>query len=323
MRMPTAYKMGRLKFYSAIAFVLVVSFFVLANTYNYCFSKKISVAENSYILKEGFPIFTSEEHYINFIKNYPYNPGTKLTIHKVRPGETVWTIKRRYGLSIHSIIAANPHLKDLEINSAKNLVIPSSNGSLVFFENFSDLEKIISEHNIAMDENRIAPYRPTILSLVKPHDMAMVFVERLRPHVVNDSIARLYKYMNYFSSPVQGGFYTSMFGMRTDPFRKDKEFHNGVDIAARMNSEIVSAKEGIVFFAGWKGGFGKTVIIQHADGYTSLYGHCNKLLVKKGDWVKQNQPIALLGSTGRSTGPHVHFTVFRHGEAINPISFIW
>ncbi len=323
MRMPTTYQMGKIKFYIATALILLVSFIISANLYNYYSCEKISLADDSYILKNGLPIFTSEERYIEFIKNYPYPMGTNFRIHRVNSGETIWKVSKQYGISIKTIIATNPHLKDFQLQSAKHLVIPSSNGAPVVFKNLDDFKKIATNPNIQPQAKLLRPYRYSLLSLVKPHDMAMVFINGIEPPVVNDKISKLYTYMNYFSHPVKSGFYTSMFGDRVDPFGRGKEFHNGIDIADRIKTKIMATRDGIVFFSGWKGGFGNTIIIQHTDGYTSLYGHCSKLLVKKGEWVKQNQVIALMGSTGRSTGSHLHFTVFRHGKAVNPINFLW
>ena len=115
-----------------------------------------------------------------------------------------------------------------------------------------------------------------------------------------------------------------MFGERINPFYGEGyEFHNGVDIATHHGTPIRSARDGMVFFTGWKEGFGYTVIIQHYDGYTTFYAHCSKIFAKQGQWVKQGDVIAAVGSTGRSTGNHLHYTVYRHGVTLNPIKYLW
>jgi len=94
--------------------------------------------------------------------------------------------------------------------------------------------------------------------------------------------------------------------------------HTGLDIAAGYGSPIRTALGGRVAFVGWKGGYGKTVVVEHPNGYETLYGHCSTILVNRGDTVKRGDTIARIGSTGISTGPHVHFEVREHGSRINP-----
>ena len=98
--------------------------------------------------------------------------------------------------------------------------------------------------------------------------------------------------------------------------------HNGVDLAGRRNSAIRATAPGKVVFAGWKGNYGRFVEIDHGNGFKSRYGHLNKTLVKKGQKVGHRAKIGLLGSTGRSTGPHVHYEVWFEKRALNPMKFI-
>ena len=123
-------------------------------------------------------------------------------------------------------------------------------------------------------------------------------------------------------SPVKNGWVSSGFGKRTDPFTGKKEFHEGIDLAGKEGSRVLSAGDGIVSWAGERSGYGNLVEITHGNGYVTRYGHNKKLLVAVGDTVKKGQQIAVLGSTGRSTGPHVHFEVVHNGEQVNPTKFI-
>lgn len=117
--------------------------------------------------------------------------------------------------------------------------------------------------------------------------------------------------------PVQGKV-SSNFGLRADPFTGDMKFHHGVDIAAREGRPIYPASAGKVIFSGEKGGYGKVVEILHDNGLITRYGHNSKNLVKEGDIVTPSDTIAYVGSTGRSTGPHVHFEVLKDGGSIDP-----
>jgi murein DD-endopeptidase MepM/ murein hydrolase activator NlpD len=115
---------------------------------------------------------------------------------------------------------------------------------------------------------------------------------------------------------------TSSFGYRRSPFTGQREFHQGFDISTRMGTPILATAEGVVTFVGKKGLLGKTVIIDHGHGMVTRYGHCLKFLKKRGEKVKRWEPIALVGNTGRSTGPHVHYEVRLNGIPVNPYKYI-
>ena len=122
--------------------------------------------------------------------------------------------------------------------------------------------------------------------------------------------------------PVAEGWLSSRYGKRNDPFTGKQDFHKGLDFAGKKGSEVVAVGDGVVSWAGKKSGYGQLVEISHGNGYTTRYGHNDSHLVSVGDTVKQGQQIALMGSTGRSTGPHVHFEVLHNGKKVNPSKFI-
>ena len=122
--------------------------------------------------------------------------------------------------------------------------------------------------------------------------------------------------------PIKRGWTSSFYGMRTDPFTGKLEHHKGMDFAGRMGSDIVAVASGVVTWAGERYGYGNLVEVNHGNGYVTRYGHCQKIDVKVGDTVKKGQLIAAMGSTGRSTGPHVHFEVWRNGRPVNPERYI-
>jgi len=118
------------------------------------------------------------------------------------------------------------------------------------------------------------------------------------------------------------GWMSSRFGYRISPFTGQKEFHRGIDIATRMSAPILAPADGIVSFTGRDGGYGKVVTIRHGYGLVSKYAHLNKALVKKGQHVKRGETIALVGNTGRSTGPHLHYEVHLNNVAVDPLRYI-
>jgi len=122
--------------------------------------------------------------------------------------------------------------------------------------------------------------------------------------------------------PVVEGYISSYFGGRADPFDGHQAVHKGVDFAGKRGSEVVAVASGVVTRAGTASGYGDLVEINHGSGYYTRYGHNEAVLVAVGDTVTRGQAIALMGSSGRSTGPHVHFEVLRNGQQVNPLSFI-
>lgn len=122
--------------------------------------------------------------------------------------------------------------------------------------------------------------------------------------------------------PTEGGWVSSGFGLRSDPFTGRASNHEGVDIASRFGSTIKAMGGGVVSFAGNREGYGCVVEINHGNGYTTRYAHCKSALVRVGDRVTKGQGVALVGTTGRSTGPHLHFEVLRDGRAVNPGSYL-
>lgn len=118
------------------------------------------------------------------------------------------------------------------------------------------------------------------------------------------------------------GYFTSGFGVRKSPTSGKQKMHEGLDIANRPGTPIFSPSNGIVIFAGPKAAYGRTIVIDHGYGLETWYGHTRRILVKKGDKVRRGQRIALMGSTGRSTGSHLHYEVRIHGIPVDPLSYI-
>lgn len=123
--------------------------------------------------------------------------------------------------------------------------------------------------------------------------------------------------------PISKGWLSSYYGVRKDPFNGKPTMHKGVDFAGKENTAIIATASGVVTWASKRFGYGQLIEINHGNGLTTRYGHNKDLLVNVGDVVNKGQNIARMGSTGRSTGPHVHYEILRNNKQINPIKFVY
>ena len=316
----TNYHVWQLKRMLKAFSILAVTVFIAGNIICAIVKQRVVANAEWYEIKEGFPLFTNSSEYIKILRNYPLDPGVKLSFHTMRKGESYWDVTRRYKISIETIIAANPFLTSLTAQEGITIVVPHEDGVLMACDSLTDAWKMSREME---DQYQIkGDNLPHIFEVFSMDDIRFVFFKKAVPVLVNDSLEKLYSIRRAFKKPVRG-FYTSLYGDRVDPIYHGMRFHNGIDINARYGTPIRPIRKGIVNFCGWRDGYGYTIMIQHDEGYESLYGHCSKILVKKGDMVEKDTVIGRIGSTGRSTGPHLHFTLFHHGKVINPLLFVW
>ncbi|HEY3315896.1 MAG TPA: M23 family metallopeptidase [Bacillota bacterium] len=237
--------------------------------------------------------------------------GQKVLWHEVKRGDTLYGLAVRYGTDVATIQETNGLSGNLIRVGQQLLIVPG--GSQMYRVKAGDTLWTIAESlgstvqdvtlaNGLKDPNRIAVGD---LLLVP----ATVTPEGANYKPASAGTATIVR----FIWPVKGAI-TSAFGMR------DGEMHNGIDIAANYGDRILATADGTVAGTGWISGYGQTVIIAHASGYRTLYAHIQKALVKAGKPVKQGQVIALVGSTGKSTGPHLHFEVSRNAKRIDPVT---
>jgi hypothetical protein len=122
--------------------------------------------------------------------------------------------------------------------------------------------------------------------------------------------------------PITKGWLSSYFGMRTHPLSGRREMHKGIDFAGSMGGQVIAVAKGVITYSGKRYSYGNLIEIAHGNGYSTRYAHNSRLLVSVGDTVEKGFQIAEIGSSGRSTGPHVHFEVIKNGREVNPIPFI-
>jgi murein DD-endopeptidase MepM/ murein hydrolase activator NlpD len=122
--------------------------------------------------------------------------------------------------------------------------------------------------------------------------------------------------------PIRSGWQSSAYGARIDPITGERAWHEGADFAGRAGSDILAVASGVVSWSGYRSGYGTMVEVSHGDGLSTRYAHNQRNVVEVGDLVRRGDVIALMGSSGRSTGPHVHFEVFEHGRAVDPATYV-
>lgn len=302
-----------------IGFLTIVFFSI--NIINDFLTDEIRVNPKSYTLKEGYPLFHDAEEYLKLIKDYPHDIGIKLQIYTVKDHETLWEAAFRNKISIETLLAANPFLTSLTTHKGMKLVIPSKDGILLACDDVDDAERMANEVLYPYDDIQ-GDFFNHIFNIYCRDNLRLVFIPGKKPIIVNNFIEGIYLQKMNFNPPLKG-YFSSMYGSRRDPFTGAPDFHDGIDISNRPGTPIKPVKNGVVAFSGWKKGYGNVIKLLHEDGYISLYAHCSKLLVNQGDIVKADDVIALVGSTGRSTGPHLHLEMHRHGKTMDPIFFIW
>ena len=175
-------------------------------------------------------------------------------------------------------------------------------------------------------EMALAPYQPQPLDFVKAIDELSARIDDRWAQL--DTLQGVMNRGNSESAafvsglPVHSGWMSSTFGYRPDPFTGQTAWHNGVDFPGSVGSDVLAVAAGVVTWSEDREGYGLLVEVNHGNGYLTRYAHNSASKVKVGDIVKKGQLLALMGNSGRSTGPHVHFEVYRDGRAVDPASYI-
>jgi murein DD-endopeptidase MepM/ murein hydrolase activator NlpD len=237
-------------------------------------------------------------------------------LHRVKEKETVKSIALLYGVT------------ELKLQDSNELSMGIKEGDYIFIPGKRVKHKVQDKETI---KSIASLYGITEKKLQDNYNMERpvkkgddIYIPGVEPVDMTEEMKAQYALTKYFGSPILKGIsgerkYTSPMRVRNDPFTGEKSFHDGLDIKAFSTDKICAVASGKVIFSGENGGFGFMVKIKHDNGYTTLYGHNSKLYVVYGQKVKRGQIIAQAGSTGRSTGIHLHFTVWdKAGKLVDP-----
>lgn len=236
--------------------------------------------------------------------------------YKVKSGETIGGITRKFGLkNISTIIAVNGIENVRQVYSGQTLVIPSCDGMICKVKAGNSIQGISAKYGAAVED---------ILDANDLDSMELAAGQELFiPGAKLDREALRRAMGELWSIPLKIKWrLTSKCGWRGDPFTGVKQFHPGIDMACPTGTPIYAALGGKVLQAGFSRIYGNYAIIDHGNGYQTLYGHMSKTITSTGKWVAQGEKIGLVGSTGYSTGPHLHWTVYKNGKVVDPLTLV-
>ena len=236
--------------------------------------------------------------------------------YSVRSGDTISGITRKFGLrNISTLISVNDISNVRQLGAGQKLKIPSIDGIIYTVKKGDSLESIVKKYNVKL---------ATILDVNELNtDVLSAGQQLFIPGAAMDSKALKEAMGELFIMPLKSKFrWSSSYGKRIDPIAGVSSFHTGTDMACPTGTPIYAAMSGTIATAGVSRVYGNYVIIEHGNGYQTLYAHMSKIIATKGQWVSQGTKIGLVGSTGYSTGPHLHFTVYKNGKMIDPMTIL-
>lgn len=226
--------------------------------------------------------------------------------YRIAPGENFWAVAKRFDLNIDTLVSFNEVPKVHVIPANYGLQIPMIDGVLIKRNGNINLDEVSQRYRI--DKRKILFFNPDFYSL------SNVFL----PGAYFNLEERMGKLGAEFLKPLKNIYITSLYGLRIHPITKKRQFHYGVDIRGAYGELVYSAKGGRVIYAGFASGFGNMVVVAHNKGYVSKYAHLSKIAIKNGVRIAAQQVIGQVGNTGISTGPHLHFEVWKNGKPIDP-----
>jgi len=238
----------------------------------------------------------------------------KLKSYAVRPGDSISSIAKQFGVNEGTIISFNDVSDVRRIQVGAVFQVPDKDGLRYSVRRGNSLSFISQKFSVPI--NSILDANNLKSSVLR------VGQDLFIPGAKMNSFQLGLIMGNAFQWPVRGAVMTSPFGFRPDPFTGVRDFHNGIDLALYFGAPIHSAGNGVVRDVGYNSIFGNYVIISHPNNFQTLYGHMSKQLVHVGEQVAVGQTIGLMGSTGYSTGTHLHFTIYHNYQPVNPLLYL-
>ncbi|MGI6253316.1 MAG: peptidoglycan DD-metalloendopeptidase family protein [Aminivibrio sp.] len=247
----------------------------------------------------------------------------KVTAYVVAQGDSLWSIANSHNLEIDSLYGSNDLKNPDLLKPGATLRIPNQDGVFYKVKKGDNLDKIGKAYGIPAERIKKGNDDGVLDGALKAGQE--IFLPGARPATTVSAAQKksggISAGSRSYRWPVIGRI-NSPFGWRRHPITRRRDFHTGIDIKAPRGRVIKAAKAGRVEYAGWMGGYGRVVVVRHNDGLSTLYAHCSSLSVRNGQSVSQGQTIARVGTTGRTTGPHLHFEVRKGKSPTNPLKLL-
>ena len=316
-----------------------------------------SIRENQILLIPSTPEKTEDtldevtrRKWIVAANNEKFQP-VKVREYVVAPGDSLWSISHNFNVDTETIRGSNHFKTSSGLKPGTKLRIPNQEGIFYTLKEGETVEEAAKRYRVSKSKIVLVNEGVNIASLKAGDE---VFLPGAKPEAIRESkpspkLAEVKKSepakksapvpaktaskpekrqrgeiavrASGFRWPIMGRI-NSPFGWRTHPVTRRRDFHTGIDIKANRNDPIKAAGSGRVVYSGWMGGYGKVLVVEHNNGQSTLYAHCSTLLFGKGASVSSGQLIAKIGTTGRSTGPHLHFEVRNGSSPVNPIKYL-
>jgi murein DD-endopeptidase MepM/ murein hydrolase activator NlpD len=232
----------------------------------------------------------------------------------VRSGDSVEGIARRFGLSIDAVIASND-IQNVRrgLRSGETIRIPNMDGIPYTVKSGDSYAKIARNMDVPLEA--ILDANDLQSDAITGGTVLFIPGANMNRDALRQALGQLFIY------PVRGR-QTSPFGWRRDPFTGLRSYHAALDLAAPTGTPVKASRDGRVSSVGFNAVYGNFIIISHSDSYQTMYAHLSKILVSRGTYVNQGAVIGRVGTTGRSTGAHLHFAAYKNGRAINPLEIL-
>ena len=241
----------------------------------------------------------------------------------VKDGDSLWSIANSFNLDINTLFGCNTMKDPNYLRVGTVLRIPNQDGIFYKVAKGDTLAEIAKKHGTQTEQI----VKANGLDAGSLKDGEEIFLPGAKPvttvfSLIGSSSGKSsQQFSKTFEWPLSGRI-NSGYGWRRHPLTKRRDFHTGIDIKGSTGRIIRASKAGRVAYAGWMGGYGRVVVIDHGRSYTTLYAHCSSLMVKQGQRVSTGQPVGKVGSSGQATGPHLHFEVRLNNKAINPLQVL-
>ena len=279
------------------------------------------------------------------------NSKVKMTTYVVKKKDTIYTVSKKTGVKVELIIENNPDINKKKLKVGDKLKIPSKNGMYYTVRKGETLSNIAEKYNVRVKDivkvNELQSKKVKTGTKIFIENPDMSFAKKTEIKKIEKETLKLSKKSIKFKNAAKmakaereeiqeeiaesgGGSFkwpcswkgvSSPYGSRLHPVLRRYIFHEGVDLKGRTGDPVYAAKSGVVTYSGWMSGYGKLIIIDHGNGYSTRYAHLSSISASKGESVERGSYIGAIGSTGRTTGPHLHFEIRKNGSTVDPMKY--